>query len=241
MRREQDWRPTKFAMTDGQLQADASGAYVSVTSRIIADLLASHYSTALEAHARGRLLDLGCGNVPLFGVYRKLVEEVYCVDWPTSIHGGEHIDVFANLAEPLPFRDASFDTVLLTDVLEHIPTPENLIGEASRLLRAGGNIIIGVPFLYWLHEIPHDYNRYTRYQLERLLRKAGLNILQLTAIGGSPEVLADILGKTFATRPKLAMTFVTVARWLLNRARVRRLSFRTREIFPLAYLVVATK
>jgi SAM-dependent methyltransferase len=239
MRCEELWHPTKFVMIDGQLRGDPSGTHVSVGSRLLADLMAQHYDAALKQHARGRLLDLGCGSVPLFATYRGLVDEVLCVDWPASLHQQRHIDIFADLTGLLPLESSSFDTVLLSDVLEHIPNPENLIDEIARILRPRGCAVIGVPFMYWLHEIPYDFNRYTRYQLERLLENAGLKIMQLTEIGGSPEVLADVMGKTLAPRPRLAASFVVAARWLLRRGFVQQISRRTRATFPLAYIVVA--
>lgn len=241
MRCTEAWHPTKFVSVKGELRAERSGVYVSVGSLVIGDLMARHYSAALRGNAHGRLLDLGCGNVPLYEVYRDLVDDVTCVDWPASLHQRDHIDVYANFASPLPFQDFSFDTVLLSDVLEHIPNPEILIAEVTRILRPGGCTIIGVPFLYYLHETPHDYNRYTRYQLERLLKNAGLKVERLEEVGGSPEVLADIISKTISLRPRLAASFVAAAKWLLNREFVRRVSDRTRPNFPLAYVVVAQK
>jgi SAM-dependent methyltransferase len=241
MRCKEAWRPTKFVMNGGQLRADPTGTHVAVASRLIGDLMARHYETALRMHARGRLLDLGCGNVPLFEVYRGLVDDVICVDWPASLHPQQHIDVFADLTQPLSLCDSSFDTILLSDVLEHIPNPERLIAEIARILRPGGCTVIGVPFLYWLHEIPHDFNRYTRYQLERLLKNAGLDVVQLTEIGGGPEVIADVISKLLASRPRIVAAFVMAARWLLRRGLVRRISERTRPSLPLAYLLVANK
>src|SRR5882724_1024378 len=102
MRCKEIWRPTKFVLIDGELRADSTGAYVPVGSRIFGDLIAQHYEAALKRHARGRLLDLGCGNVPLFKVYRDLVDEVVCVDWPALLHQQKHIDLFADLTQPLP-------------------------------------------------------------------------------------------------------------------------------------------
>ena len=241
MRRREAWRPTKYVIIDGRLCADPTGTFISVGSRLIGDLGAPYYYAALKKHARGTLLDLGCGNVPLYEVYRDLVDESICVDWPASADQQQHVDVFADLAEPLPFTDRSFDTVLLSDVLEHIPNPEILLREIVRVLRPGGSIIIGVPFMYWLHEIPHDFNRYTRYQLERLLKNAGFVDMQITEVGGSPEVLADVASKMLASRPRLAAAFVAIARWLLKRGFVQRVSVRTRPVFPIGYLALAAR
>lgn len=241
MHHQDIWRPSKFVLVDGELRADKTGRYVSVGSRIVADLMAQNYAAALRKYARGNLLDLGCGNAPLFETYRSLVDSVWCVDWPFSIHQQKHIDVFADLTKPLPLRDGSFDTVVLSDVLEHIPNPECLVGEIGRVMRSSGHVIIGVPFFYWLHEAPHDFNRYTRYQLERFYKLAGLEVVQITEVGGGPEVLADIAGKILSAKPRLASVFVALAARILKYKATKRISAKTRETFPLAYIAIGQK
>jgi SAM-dependent methyltransferase len=108
------------------------------------------------------LLDLGCGKVPFYARYREYVSETVCVDWSNSLHGNGHVDAECDLTQELPFADASFDTILLSDVLEHIPAPERLWREMARLLKPGGELLSSVPFFYWLHEEPYDYYRYTK-------------------------------------------------------------------------------
>ena len=129
---------------------------------------------AIRAHARGRLLDMGCGYVPLYDAYRDLVSENICIDWQNTAHVNPYLDQMVDLTGALPFERGSFDTVLLTDVLEHIPEPTNLICEIARILRPGGKLILGVPFFYWLHEVPHDYYRYTEFALRRFCELSGL-------------------------------------------------------------------
>ena len=241
MRHRKEWRPTKFVVVNGRLRGDTSGTYLSIGSRLIGDTMAGRYDAVLRRYARGHLADLGCGNVPFFEVYRDLVDESVCVDWPASAHQLQHVDVFADLKLPLPLRDSTFDTVLLFDVLEHIPNPQNLMTEAGRILRPGGAVMIGVPFLYPIHEAPNDFNRYTRFQLQRLAAMSGLTVVELEEVGGSPEVLADIIIKTLERRPRLAAVFSVVSRWLLNRRFVHRISDQTRARFPIAYVLVAKK
>lgn len=235
------WKPTKFVVRDGRLGADLSERYVASGSQIMAELMARAYEEAISKYASGRLLDLGCGQVPLYGVYRDRTTAVVCVDWPASLHAQDHLDFRADLTQPLDLPNASFETVILSDVLEHIPNPELLVSEIARLLSPGGTAIIGVPFLYWIHEEPFDYNRYTSFQLRRLMADAGLQIEEISALGGSPEVVADIVGKTLMIRPALSRLFVRCARRALNLKKIKRLSERTKDKFPLAYLVAARK
>lgn len=195
MKEVEHWKPTKFTLEGGQLKASEDPACVAVSSRLNVNLLAAALHRALHTHARGRLLDLGCGNVPLFAAYRSHVSEVTCMDWVNSEHQLKHIDQACDLNEPLPLPDACFDTVLLTDVLEHIANPGALIDEIARILAPGGKLIASVPFSYRLHEEPYDYYRYTRHALARLAQQSGLEVRLLEPYGQGLDVVFDSLGK----------------------------------------------
>ena len=167
----------------------------------MADRIAVAYTRALSEHARGDLLDVGCGHVPLFGCYRTLVKTALCIDWPNTQHTSPHVDVYADLSVKLPLRDQQFDTIVATDVLEHLPYPDVLWGEMSRVLRPGGRLIVGVPFMYWLHERPHDHHRYTEFRLRLFCADHGLRVLTCAPYGGAIDVAADVLSKLFNRNP----------------------------------------
>jgi SAM-dependent methyltransferase len=198
----------------------------------------------LPTHARGRLLDLGCGQVPLYGAYRAHVGTVTCIDWAAGTPI-DHVDQMCDLGRPLPLPDASFDTIILSDVLEHVPDPALLWREMARVLAPGGAIVMNVPFFYWLHAHPHDYYRYTRFALERFAQINGLALVMLVPLGGLADVLADLLAKLFEKVPliggpsALALQAVTSAlgRTALG-ARAAQVSARH---FPLGYFMVARR
>ena len=75
----------------------------------------------------------------------------------------------------MPFRDESFDTVLLLEVLEHVAEPERVLAEIQRVLRIGGVLLLSMPFLYPLHDSPHDYQRYTAPGLMHAVKRAGMH------------------------------------------------------------------
>jgi SAM-dependent methyltransferase len=147
--------------------------------------------------------------------------------------------VYANLNAPLDLPPDSFDTVIATDVIEHLHTPGALFESASRALRPGGKLIVGTPFLYWLHETPHDYHRYTRFALEKMTGDAGLANVSVAPFAGAPEVLSDIATKAVASRPRLAGCVHGLSRMLLALPRVKRLSAATRDTMPMGYVLVA--
>jgi hypothetical protein len=102
MQNKEHWRPSKFIYKNGKLIGSRDPAEVGVSSRLIADIIASFYDQHLKRYARGRLLDLGCGKVPLFATYHDLVTEVICVDWGNSLHENCYLD----LELDYPFRRA---------------------------------------------------------------------------------------------------------------------------------------
>lgn len=199
MRNESRWSPTKFVMRAGRLTASTDTNFVSAASRLNVELLAVELQQLLKSFARGRVLDLGCGSVPLFEVYCGLAKSVTCVDWSSSEHRHAHVDLEANLNEPLALASESFETVLLTDVLEHIAEPHNLLHEVQRVLVSGGALLGSVPFMYRLHEEPHDHFRYTQHGLTRMALRCGFNVEVLKPYGRGTDVLFDVLGKLLQT------------------------------------------
>jgi len=110
--------------------------------------------------------------------YVALDNRVGDADWDYS-----RLDVIGDLLD-LPVREGSCDALLNVVVLEHTPDPKRVIGELYRVLRSGGRMLIVVPMIWDIHQAPHDYFRFTRYGLERLLTAAGFKIVWLVAVGG---------------------------------------------------------
>lgn len=245
MRNTSSWKPTKYVDRAGKIRASRDPRMVSPGSRHYVDLNARHLQRAILAHARGELLDLGCGAVPLYGTYASLVDGVTCADWGNSLHGTGHLDVECDLNQPLPFPDRAFDTVILSDVLEHIAIPDQLVGEIRRILRPNGNLIVSVPFFYWVHEAPHDHFRYTRFALQAMAGRAGLDVVEVTAMGGSLDIFCDFTAKhlvrlPYVGRPLASMVQGVAAAWGETRYGA---SFRERSaaMFPMGYLMVARR
>src|SRR2546425_12982585 len=93
----------------------------------------------------------------------------------------------------LPFRTATFDTILSTQVLEHVRQPDSLLREAYRVLRLGGHLVLTAPQINPLHEEPHDYFRYTCHGLRSLAEEAGFSVLQVTALGGAIATIGQMI------------------------------------------------
>jgi SAM-dependent methyltransferase len=99
------------------------------------------------------------------------------------------LDVIGDLLN-LPLGEGSCDALLNVVVLEHTPDPNRVLQELYRVLRPGGRMLIAVPLIWDIHQAPHDYFRFTRYGLERLLSATGFKIASLVAVGGYFWLLA---------------------------------------------------
>jgi SAM-dependent methyltransferase len=241
MRNKEAWAPTKFVPVGDRWRGSRDPKELAVASRLIGDLMARRYQRAVEAYASGQLIDLGCGKVPLYGMYRSKVSHVICIDWKESRHGTDFVDHVMDMNSPLDLPEASFDTVLATDVLEHIRKVDLIWSEMARICKPGGHIIVGTPFFYWLHETPYDYARYTKYDLMFRCERNRLHIISLKEYGGAPEVLADLILKQFRMRGRLCAGLDATFRLILRLRACRRYSSRTKEEFPLGYCLVARK
>jgi SAM-dependent methyltransferase len=93
----------------------------------------------------------------------------------------------------IPFPDATFDHVMCSEVLEHVPDADAFLAELSRVVRAGGSILLTIPWSARLHHLPHDYRRLTRYGLVALVRAAGFDGIRVEERGNDVAVVANKL------------------------------------------------
>jgi SAM-dependent methyltransferase len=242
MKNKELWKATKFILKENHFDISDDPSYVPLSSRFIGSIQAEVYQKIIKESAKGLLLDLGCGNVPLYEMYKNYIIDNICVDWGKSYNEDLHIDYEVDLnSDRLPFESETFETILLTDVLEHIMCPDKLMAEVSRLLKPNGNVILTVPFLYWLHEIPHDYYRYTEYGLRYFCEKNNLTVTTLEAYGGAPEVVLDMFAKNSAKSKIFSSLLFKFSKFFIKTKIGGHLSAKTSRYFPIGYCLVARK
>lgn len=135
-----------------------------------------------QPYARGIMLDVGCGTRRYESIFRRSVDEYIGLDWP-EIENRAYPDVVGD-AMCIPFMTGSIDTILATELMEHLPSPQIFLAEVARVIRNNGVLILSVPFMEPLHEEPRDYYRFTPYSLRVLLEQNGFSIRQLWNKGG---------------------------------------------------------
>jgi SAM-dependent methyltransferase len=245
MKNKDKWTSGKFVYVKGKLKASGNPEEVAVSSRLMADLIAEFYDNHISKYIRGNLIDLGCGKVPLYDAYKNFIEDNTCVDWSDTLNKNPFVDIEQDLNQPLCLPDQSYDSIILSDVLEHIRKPDLLMNEMFRILKHKGKILLNVPFFYWIHAQPYDFFRYTEFALQSMAEDAGFNIIKLEAYGGAPEILADIHAKLIIRLPLIGKSFAKLIQkstWLFIKTKIgRRLSKRSAKYFPLGYIMILEK
>lgn len=245
MKNEQDWKESKFQFRKNKLRASNDKKEVSISSRLMVDRIAVLYDFYLPKFSKGKLLDLGCGKVPFYSCYKPYINEVVCVDWANTIHKNPFLDIECDINQKLPIESDLFNTVILSDVLEHIRKPELLIQEINRVMTKDGHLIMNVPFYYWLHEEPFDYFRYTKHALKSLLEENNFEVVELKEIGGMSDILTDLLSKILFQIPvvgTLSSLLIQGFNNIFTSISIgRKFNQKSANKFPFGYFVVAKK
>jgi ubiquinone/menaquinone biosynthesis C-methylase UbiE len=138
---------------------------------------------------KGSMLDFGCGTKPYKDFFVNC-QEYIGVDY--KIEGREEkqkeVDVFYD-GKTIPFENGKFDSLLCTEVLEHVFNIEELLKEFNRVIKIDGNAIITTPFMWEEHEMPYDYARYTTPALIDLYSKNGFEIVNNYKTGNYIELI----------------------------------------------------
>lgn len=168
----------------------------------------------LKNESPGKIvLDAGAGD-PNFQV-RVPGHTYYTVDLGVGDEGWDYsgIDIIGNL-ENIPVADDSVDIVIMTQVLEHMSEPFQVVSEVARVLKKGGKSIITLPQEFFMHQEPYDFFRYTKHGIEYLVDKAGLEVEFIEPIGGYFRHLAYELSRLeFFLIPRIDNKILKIIRW----------------------------
>jgi SAM-dependent methyltransferase len=128
-----------------------------------------------------RVLDAGAGVAP----YRRHFEHARyeTADFAQVDKGYGQLDYVCDLTD-IPVEDDRYGTVLLTQVLEHVPEPGRVLRELRRVMAPGGLLVMTAPLFYPEHEQPHDYYRYTQYGFRHQIQSAGLEVESIEWLEG---------------------------------------------------------
>lgn len=123
------------------------------------------------------ILDVGAGRGDFSAAIQNHPNRLSSI--ALEVYPYPEIDVVCDLTQVNPFRPASFEAILLLNVLEHVYDSHALLGSLAEIVKPGGVLIIAIPFMVKLHQVPVDFVRYTHFALQRLGMDHGLHVDRL--------------------------------------------------------------
>lgn len=181
----------------------------------------------------GRLLDIGCAAGLLLDEAAGLGWQTAGVElsrWAAGIARSRFkLDVFNGLMEEAAYPAGSFDAVVMSDIIEHLPDPRGTLNEVERILKPDGIICVSTPDVnsfasrllkakWWGVNLAHLFY-FSRRVLKAMLNSAGFEVIAFRSHVRifSPDYLSARLG--YYSRP-LAAAFSMASRYLLKPGRL---------------------
>lgn len=195
-----------------KLRAWLRDSPVYAYNQVLRDRWVRQQAAALPAGSQ--VLDVGAGSCP----YRKdfahceyRTQDFTALKSEQLRYGNYGTIDYVCDASAIPVAEGSFDAVLCTEVLEHVPYPQQVVAEFARILRPGGRLLLTAPLGSGLHQEPyHFYGGFTPFWYRKFLAEAGFE-----------DIVIEPNGNFFALFSQEAIRFM-------------RLSWPLKFPFPLA-------
>jgi hypothetical protein len=237
MKNQGQWNESKFKFgTNGNYYVIPSRSKDYLNAYIVSGFLCDFYNTEFVSLIKDKtVLELGSGNCPIYPLIAMHANQYTTLDWPNSQHSTDYIDITHDLNTDI-LLDKFYDVIVAFDVMEHIYNVDTFLNTISKNLSKDGLTVISIPFLYWIHEDPHDYNRFTKFYLKRKLSEFGFVQVEINVYGGVINLFLDIIVKNLPTKLKLL-----IIQLIKITTRVDKVKSFRKELFPLYYIVKAKK
>lgn len=140
------------------------------------------------------------------------------VDHPTtaSLNYGEatKADILTDCIDT-KLESERFDTLISTQVIEHIYETDKYVAECHRILKKGGFGIFTIPFLWQCHSEPFDFYRFTKHAIKKIFQDQYFEIIELRPLEGALAALIQMEITSVYLVPS-NMIMVKILRKLLN-------------------------
>lgn len=152
------------------------------------------------------ILDAGAGEAP----YKKYTGHLNYVSQDFNKYDGQgnkkgmqtgewsqnNISIVSDISD-IPVSTEYFDSILCTEVLEHVPDPVKVLSEFQRILKPGGNLIITVPFASLTHFAPyHFFSGFNTWFFEKHLNDFGFECIEIHKNGSWFEYMIQEIKRT---------------------------------------------
>ncbi len=204
-----------------------------------------------------RILDVGAGERPFkkFCGHLRYISQDFAkydgrgdeIGLQTGSWNQENIDIISDIIK-IPEPDSSFDVILCTEVIEHVPDPIRALEELARLLKAGGIIILTAPFISMTHFSPFYFcTGFNKYFYIEHFKRLGLKINEIKQSGNFFDVEMQQLIVLSSISRQYSKSFISNLLWvfvlplILLLKLLSRHSKKSEELSCFEYFVKAIK
>jgi len=181
------------------------------------------------AEARGDVLEVACGVGQGLGLLRARARRLVAGDYTESLlrfahdHYGSRVPLIRLDAHELPFRERSFDVVILYEALYYLREPQRFVGECRRVLRPGGRLLVCTVNRLWsgFNPSPHSTRYLTAGELGVVLGSHGFAV---ELFGAHRDAGSSRLGTVAAIRA-LAVRLHLMPRTMRGKELLKRLFY----------------
>ena len=158
--------------------------------------------------------DLGCGTGQVATTLAPFVRQVIAVDGSRAmiqalrkrLNGTANVEVRHGRLQSLPLDDAVLDAAVSCLVLHHVPQPPAVLGEAARVLRPGGRLLIVDMLRHdrreFQQQMGHEWLGFEPTQMMQWLTEAGFDQVRVLPLPSVPQAKGPPLFAATARREK---------------------------------------
>jgi SAM-dependent methyltransferase len=201
------------------------------------DRLRHRYALAATLSASRDVLEVGCGAGLGLGWLARRARRVTGGDFTAASlllarrHYNGRVPLLRLDAARLPFRDGSFDAVILFETLYYLERPPECIAECARVLRPGGLLLIGAvnPESSGFHPSPFAQQYFSAQALEKLLNNGGFSA---ELFGGFEEAAQSPPARLLTRLKRIAGRAGLIPKTMRGRELLKRLVFGALTTLP---------
>lgn len=127
----------------------------------------------------GIVVDLASGNPSYYKYINHEKIKIIRADCDKNMEP----DIIIDFNKALPFKDGEVNHILFFNALYVAKSPQETLGECARILKDGGTLYVGSPFIFNESREPHDYFRFTSEKLEQMLYGVGFRDVEIIPMG----------------------------------------------------------
>ena len=140
------------------------------------------------------IMDLGCGDRVFEKRIKKKLSKIN-VKYIGIDYYNKKADILIDLNnEKIPLKNNSVDVIIFTQVMEHLYNPLFVLSEIKRVSKNNALLLIATPFLFPVHDMNHDYYRYTHFNYRHIFKQ--------------DKIVEEVISNTFLSFPLYVICYM---------------------------------